>query len=93
MYFKDWDSQRAAKNEVSKDGREEVKKKATREEKVLFPAIRRSNCGKLKERESRRGPGFRKTHPFSDFSRKTAASERRRPPRAHLRAGVGPERL
>lgn len=73
MYFKDWESQRAAKNEVSKDGREEVKKKTTREEKVLFPAIRRSNCGKLKERESHRGPGFRKTHPFSDFSRKTAA--------------------
>lgn len=36
MSFKDWDSQRAAKNEVSKDGREEVKKKATREEKVCF---------------------------------------------------------
>lgn len=26
MYFKDWDSQRAAKSELSKDGREEVKK-------------------------------------------------------------------
>lgn len=61
MYFKDWDSQRAAKSELSKDGREEVKKENYTGEKVLFPAIRRSNCGNLKEKESHRGPGFRKT--------------------------------
>lgn len=55
MYFKDCDSQRAAKSEVSKDGREEVKEKTTQEEKVFFPAIWRSNCGNLEGKEGRKG--------------------------------------
>lgn len=40
MYFKDWDTQRAAESEVFEDRREEEKRKTTQEEKIFSPPIK-----------------------------------------------------
>lgn len=84
MHFKDWDSQRAAKSEVSSKkenytGREDLDS--------------RSNSGNLKEKESHKRPGFRKTS-IQRFIKKVIEGVHREPvcglQWAHRGSGIGP---